>query len=210
MKKKPLIFIVEDDPDVRLALERLMDSADYEYEAFSSADEFLLRKSYHNKCCLVLDIRMPGLDGLELQEKLTQKDSIMPIVFITGHGDIPMSVKAMKKGAVDFLSKPFDDEELLVAIDHAIAKSDKLRKKKTEKDNVQRLFNKLTARELDVVPWLITGMLNKQIAIKMKISEKTVKFHRAHIMEKLQVVSIAELVRLAQKVGIFPAKKNPR
>ena len=206
-KKAPLIFIVDDDPDVRLALSRLIESAGFDFETFSSADKFLLRKPCHRSSCLILDIRMPGLNGLELQEELVKRDIVVPIIFISGHGDIPMSVKAMKKGAVDFLPKPFDDEELLSAIDKAVEKSVRIRKTKLQKDNVQRFSKTLTPREHEVMRWVITGMLNKQIACQLDICEKTVKFHRAHIMDKMQVVSVAELVRLAQKAEILPAKK---
>ncbi|MDX2512600.1 MAG: response regulator [Desulfobacterales bacterium] len=207
MEKPPLIFIVDDDPDVRLALSRLIDSVELDFETFASADEFLLRKLPNRPCCLILDIRMPGLNGLELQEELVKREHAIPIVFITGHGDIPMSVKAMKKGAVDFLPKPFDEEDLLSAVDKAIAKSDQMRKSELEKANVQGLLQALTPREHEVMRWVITGMLNKQIARTLDISEKTVKFHRAHIMEKMQVESVAELVRLTQKADILPANE---
>jgi two-component system, LuxR family, response regulator FixJ len=205
-KKTPLIFIVDDDPDVRQALGLLFESADYDFETFACADEFLMRKPCHRTCCLVLDISMPGLSGLELQDELIKRELVIPIVFITGHGDVPKTVKAMKKGAVDFLPKPFVDEELLNAVDEAIEKCSRIRKNKSEKDNVLHLLKTLTPREYEIMRWIIAGMLNKQIAYKLGISERTVKFHRGNIMNKMQVVSVADLVRLTQKAGIVPMK----
>ena len=203
-KKTPLIFIVDDDPDMRQALGLLFESADYDFETFACADEFLLRKPCHRTCCLILDIRMPGLNGLELQDELIKRELVVPIVFITGHGDVPKTVRAMKKGAVDFLPKPFIDEELLNAVDKAIEESSRIRKNKSQKDNVQRLLKTLTPREYEIMRWVITGMLNKQIAYKLGISERTVKFHRGNMMNKMQVVSVADLVRLTQKADILP------
>jgi FixJ family two-component response regulator len=205
-KKTPLIFIVDDDPDVRQALGLLFESADYDVETFACADEFLMRKPCHRTCCLVLDISMPGLSGLELQDELIKRELVIPIVFITGHGDVPKTVKAMKKGAVDFLPKPFVDEELLNAVDEAIEKCSHIRKNKSEKDNVLHLLKTLTPREYEIMRWIIAGMLNKQIAYKLGISERTVKFHRGNIMNKMQVVSVADLVRLTQKADILPMK----
>jgi FixJ family two-component response regulator len=205
-KKTPLIFIVDDDPDVRQALGLLFESADYDFETFACADEFLMRKPCHRTCCLVLDISMPGLSGLELQDELIKRELVIPIVFITGHGDVPKTVKAMKKGAVDFLPKPFVDEELLNAVDEAIEKCSRIRKNKSEKDNVLHLLKTLTPREYEIMRWIIAGMLNKQIAYKLGISERTVKFHRGNIMNKMQVVSVADLVRLTQKADVFPMK----
>ena len=205
-KKTPLIFIVDDDSDVRQALGLLFESADYDFETFACADEFLMRKSCHRTCCLVLDISMPGLSGLELQDELIKRELVIPIVFITGHGDVPKTVKAMKKGAVDFLPKPFVDEELLNAVDEAIEKCSRIRKNKSETDNVLHLLKTLTPREYEIMRWIIAGMLNKQIAYKLGISERTVKFHRGNIMNKMQVVSVADLVRLTQKADVFPMK----
>jgi FixJ family two-component response regulator len=205
-KETPLIFIVDDDPDVLEALGLLFESADYDFETFASADEFLLRKPCHRACCLVLDMRMPGLSGLELQDELIKRELVVPIVFITGHGDVPETVSAMKKGAVDFLPKPFVDEELLNAVDRAIEESSRIRKKKSQEDNVQCLLKTLTPREYEIMRCVIAGMLNKQVAYKLRISERTVKFHRGNIMGKMQVVSVADLVRLTQKADILPIK----
>ncbi|MCM8797057.1 MAG: response regulator transcription factor [Candidatus Omnitrophica bacterium] len=204
----PMVFIADDDSSVCKGLGRLIKSAGFKVETFVSAEEFLQRKPYRGgPSCLVLDVRMPGLSGIELQKELVQKGVSIPIIFITGHGNIPMSVKAMKDGAVDFLPKPFDDKELLSAIDRAIDKSAQLRKKETEKAKLQRRVNTLTPREYECLRWVITGMLNKQIAHKLGITEKTVKVHRGRVMHKMQAVSVADLVRFAQKCGITSPKK---
>jgi len=206
-KSVPMVFIADDDPSVRKGLKRLVKSAGFKVETFASSEEFLQRKPYNGPRCLVLDIRMPGLSGIGLQKELSRKSVSLPIIFITGHGSIPMSVKAMKDGAVDFLPKPFDDKELFSAIDRAIDKDVRIRKERTAKAKIQRRVNKLTPREYDVLRWVITGILNKQIASRLKITEKTVKVHRGRLMQKMQVVSVAELVRLTQKCGITPPKK---
>lgn len=204
----PMVFIADDDLSVRKGLERLIKSAGFKVETFASAEEFLQYKPYRGgPSCLVLDVRMPGLSGIDLQEELIQKGIVLPIVFITGHGSIPMSVKAMKNGAMDFLPKPFDDKELLFAIDRAIDKAVWIRKNEAEKAKVQRRVDTLTPREYDVLRWVITGMLNKQIASKLKVTEKTIKVHRGRVMHKMQAVSVAGLLRLTQKCGITPAKK---
>ena len=205
-KSPPMVFVADDDLSVRKGLERLIKSVGLKVETFASAEEFLQRRPYREgPSCLVLDVRMPGLSGIDLQNELTRKDIFLPIIFITGHGDIPMSVKAMKNGAVDFLPKPFDDKTLLSAIDRAIDKDVERRKEHAEKAKIQRRVNTLTPREYEVLRWVITGMLNKQIASQLKVTEKTIKVHRGRLMQKMQVVSVAELVRLAQKCGIPPA-----
>lgn len=202
-----MVFIIDDDFSVRKGLGRLIKSAGFKVETFASAEEFLQRKRYSGPSCLVLDVRMPGVSGIDLQKELIQKGISLPIIFITGHGDIPMSVKAMKDGAVDFLPKPFDGKELLSAIDRAIDKAVHARKKEAEKVKIQRKVNALTPREYQVLRWVITGMLNKQIARRMKVTEKTIKVHRGRAMHKMQAVSVADLVRLTQKCGINPHKK---
>jgi FixJ family two-component response regulator len=200
-----LIYIVDDDPSMRKALKRLARSTGLDAEVFSSAEDFLSGEVSSAPCCLVLDVRMPGLDGLELQERLAEKETPVPIVFITGHGDIPMSVRAMKKGAVDFFPKPFSDEALLGAIEKALARSARLLEARSRKDRIHSLVETLTPREHEVMRWVITGMLNKQIAWELDIAEKTVKVHRGRVMEKMQVDSVAELVRLAEEVSIKPS-----
>ncbi|HBG61581.1 MAG: DNA-binding response regulator [Omnitrophica WOR_2 bacterium GWF2_38_59] len=204
----PIVFIADDDSSVRKGLERLIKSAEFKVETFASAEEFLQRKPYRSgPSCLVLDVRMPGLSGIDLQKELIQKDTSTSIIFITGHGNIPMSVEAMKNGAVDFLPKPFDEKELLSAIIRAIEKSDHIRKNDDERAKINCRVNTLTPREYECLRWVISGMLNKQIASKLGVTEKTVKVHRGRVMHKMQTASVAELVRLAQKCGITPPKK---
>ncbi|MCF7907434.1 MAG: response regulator [Candidatus Omnitrophica bacterium] len=204
----PIVFIADDDPSVRKSLERLIKSAGFKVEAFASSEEFLQRKIHKGApACLVLDVRMPGLSGIDLQGELVRKGILLPIIFITGHGSIPMSVKAMKNGAVDFLPKPFGEEELLSAIDRAIEKCGQMQKNDAEKAKIQRRVKTLTPREYECLRWVITGMLNKQIAPRLGVTEKTIKVHRGRLMHKMQAVSVADLVRLTQKCGITPAKK---
>ena len=201
---KTIVFVIDDDASVRKSLSRLLRSAGFDVETFATAELFLEREHYNGIGCLVLDVRMPGISGIDLQDELSKADYSMPIVFITGHGNIPMGVEAMKKGAVDFLPKPFEDEELLQAVREAIAKDTQGRANHAEVHEVQERIALLTARERDVFRYVITGMLNKQIAYALGIAEKTVKVHRGRIMEKLDVDSVAELVRLAEKAGIEP------
>jgi len=205
---KQTIFIIDDDASIRKSLSRLLRSEDYTVETFPSAEEFLRREHFDGVGCILLDVKMPGLSGIDLQEELSKADyHHMPIIFITGHGNIPMSVQAMKKGAVDFLTKPFNDEELLKAVRTAIGKDREERALHAEVRKIHRRIELLSPRENEMLRYVITGMLNKEIALKLGISEKTVKVHRGRIMEKLDVNSVAELVRLAQMVGIEPAKK---
>ncbi len=200
----PTVFVIDDDASVRKSLSRLLRSAGYVAETFSSAEEFLRRKHFDGVGCILLDVKMPGLSGMDLQVELNKADYHMPIVFITGHGDIPMSVEAMKKGAVDFLTKPFEDEDLLQAIENAIGKDREARAAYHEAQDIGQRIELLTPREKEILSFVVTGMLNKQIALKLDIAEKTVKVHRGRVMEKLGVDSVAELVRLAEKAGIKP------
>jgi FixJ family two-component response regulator len=201
-----MVFVVDDDASVRKSLTRVMTSAGYAVEAFASARDFLAREPFGGPCCLVLDVRMPGLTGLEVQEALAGSKHRMPIVFITGHGDISMSVKAMKGGAVDFLTKPFDVENLLEAIQRAVTKDVKDLGEEGRTDEAVERVKLLTPRETEVFALVVTGMLNKQVAGELGISEKTVKVHRARVMEKMQAGSVAELVRLADRAGVIVAK----
>ena len=201
----PRVFVIDDDPSICKSLSRLLRSLEFEVETFASAELFLKRDPYDGVGCIILDFSMPGLDGLALQDKLSQTGNTMPIIFITGHGDIPMSVRAMKKGAVDFLPKPFDDEELLRAVKSAIAKNSKTKAGQRDVEQTIERLKGLTPRELEILRYIISGMLNKQIGFKLGIAEKTVKVHRGHIMKKLYVSSVAELVRLSEKAGIKPA-----
>jgi FixJ family two-component response regulator len=197
------VFLVDDDPSVRKALARLIKSAGYEVQTFASAREFLdNRPDAKAPACLVLDVRMPGLSGLDLQQALYDDIEALPIVFITGHGDIPMSVKAMKQGAIDFLPKPVRDNEFLRAIEQALARASHDRAARLELDHIQLRVESLTPREREVMTLVVRGLLNKQIAFELGTVEKTIKVHRARVMEKMQVESLAELVRLAERVGI--------
>jgi FixJ family two-component response regulator len=198
----PLVLVVDDDPSVRKGLSRLLASADYAVEAFASAQEFLAREPYPGPCCLVLDVRMPGLTGMQLQEMLAATGRRMSIVFVTGHADVPTSVKAMKAGAVDLLTKPVDVEDLIAAIQRAVTRDAHERASETRLADLRRRVETLTAREVEVFARVVTGMLNKQIGAALGIGEKTVKVHRARVMEKMQAGSVAELVRLADEAGV--------
>lgn len=200
--KDPKVFVVDDDDSIRKSLGRLIRSAGFQAEIFSSADEFISREAYEGPCCLILDVRMPGMSGLDLQQKLNRLKVSLPIIFITGHGDVPMSVKAMKAGAIDFLPKPFNDQELLDVTCRALERSKQIRKELLEISSIKKKINTLTPRQYEVFTMVVSGMLNKQIAYKLGISEKTVKVHRARIMEKMRVEYLADLVRLAVRMGI--------
>lgn len=200
--KIPIVFVVDDDKAVRKSLERLIKSVDLTVQAFSSAREFLESDPSAGPSCLVLDVRMPGLSGIDLQKELGKMGYTMPIIFITGYGDIPMSVRTMKRGAIDFLTKPINDQDLLDAIHRAIEKDKQTRREQDEIGTIQQRVDSLTPREREVFSLVVTGMLNKQIAYDLGMSEKTVKVHRSRVMDKMQADSLAELVRLAYKVGI--------
>jgi len=206
MAVAPMVFVVDDDPSVRRSLTRLLASAGYTVEAFASAKEFLAREPYAGACCLVLDVRMPGLNGLELQETLASAGRRMSIVFVTGHVDVPMSVRAMKRGATDLLTKPVDAKDLLAAIQRCVTKDVEDRGEEARVAEVRTRVKRLSPRETEVFALVVTGMLNKQIASALGISEKTIKVHRARVMEKMQARSVAELVRLADRVGVILPK----
>ena len=195
------VFVVDDDPDVLKGLARLLRSAGLEVATFSSPSEFLEQYDLRAAGCLVLDLAMPGLNGLELQEALTAKGSAIPIIFLTGRGDIPMSVQAMKGGAVDFLTKPIHDEDLLKAVHTALEKDRIERQSRAELDEIQERLATLTPREREVLTHVVSGQLNKQIANDLGTVEKTIKVHRARVMEKMKVNSVAELVRLTERLG---------
>ena len=202
----PTVFVVDDDPSIRESLSLLLSSAGYSVNTFASAKEFLESEhSTSGPACLVLDVKMPGISGLDLQKELTSRNYAIPVIFITGHGDIPMSVEAMKKGAVDFLSKPFDDGQLLDAVKVALLKDSQARSDLNEQKHIMQRLDSLTTRENEILTYLITGMLNKQIAYELKISERTLKAHRKQVFDKMGVNSMAELVRLTEKVGVKPA-----
>jgi FixJ family two-component response regulator len=198
-----VVFVVDDDPSVRKSLTRLIAAAGYTVEAFASAREFLARPLASGPCCLVLDVRMPGLTGLDLQKTLAQAVHRIPVVFITGHGDVAMSVTAMKAGAVDFLTKPFARKDLLGAIRRAVEKDTRDRGTEARTGEIQARVETLTSRERQVFALVVVGMLNKQVAAELGIGEKTVKVHRARVMAKMRAGSVAELVRLAADVGLI-------
>ena len=196
------MFVVDDDASVRRALARLLHSAGYQTETFASAEGFLAQSRFDAPGCIILDVRMPGLNGLELQQALAAADRQLPIVFITGHGDVPMSVRAMKAGAEDFLPKPFDDEELLKAVARALNKSQREQNERTEVAEIRRRLSSLTPREREVLCHVVAGQLNKQIAADLSIAEKTIKVHRGRVMEKMGASSLAGLVAMTGRIGI--------
>lgn len=204
IRENEKIFVIDDDESVRRSLPLLLKTMDYEVETFSSSEEFLNSKQFNGSGCIILDINLEGKSGLELQDELLKNPYHLPIIFITGKGKVPESVQAVKKGAVDFLQKPFDDEQLLKAVEEAVAKSRNWKKEFDEQMEAKDKIDKLTQRELEVLKYVITGMLNKQIANELNIAEHTVKIHRGKITEKIGVKSVAELVRIAEQAGIQP------
>lgn len=206
MKAQPTVFIVDDDDSVRRALQRLAGSVGLNVETFASAQAFLDRYDSSRAGCLVLDVRMPGLSGLDLQDELNVRGITIPVVFMTGHGDVPMSVRAMKAGAVDFISKPFNDQALLDAVQHALAKDQDSRQAHAERSEILRRIERLTPREREVFALVVDGKLNKQIAHQLGTSIKTVKVHRARVMDKMRAASLADLVLLAQAAGLCKPK----
>ena len=198
----PAVFVVDDDASLRMALSRLIRSAGYRVLTFSSAGEFLESKVDDGPCCLVLDVQMPGQTGLDLQLEMKTRNLDFPIIFLTGHGDISMSVKAMKEGALNFLTKPVSDQDLLSAVQEAIETNIRVRSERSEVTDLQDRMDSLTPRELEVFDHVVAGRLNKQIAYELDISEKTVKVHRGRVMHKMQTDSLAELVRMAERLDI--------
>jgi len=200
MTQAPVVFVVDDDPSVRSSLKFLMSSVGLQVESFDSADALLQRKLPDSPSCLVLDVRLRGLSGLDFQRELAARNCHMPIIFITGHGDIPMSVRAMKAGAVEFLTKPFRDQDLLDAVRIALEKDRERRERKKEVSDLKERFNSLTPREQKVISMVVSGMLNKQIADQLGTAENTVKVHRSRAMEKMHAQSVAELVKMIAKL----------
>jgi FixJ family two-component response regulator len=199
-----LVFAIDDDASVRKGVARLLRSAGYKSEVFSSAADFLARSAHSGPSCVIVDVRMPGLNGIDLQDTLIQRRRAEQLVFITGYGNIPMCARAMKAGAVDFLPKPFRADQLLQCVERALARSAEERHRTAEKNKARQLLDLLTPREFEVMQLVITGMLNKQIAGELGTAEKTVKVHRGRVMQKLGVRSVADLVSLAQTASIAP------
>jgi FixJ family two-component response regulator len=195
------VFVIDDDPSVRKGVARLLKSARYASELFASAAEFLDRPPHSGPSCVVVDVKMPGLNGIEFQEALLKRRRDEQLVFITGHGDIPMCAQAMKKGAVDFLPKPFRPEDLLKCVERALAQSVERRREQSGRDEARGLLDTLTPREFEVAQLVATGLLNKQVGAELEMAEKTVKVHRGRAMHKLGISSVAELVRLIESAG---------
>lgn len=201
-----LVCVVDDDQSVRRGLRRLFKSAGYAAEMFASAEDYLARETFAGPICLVLDVRMPGVNGLDLQRALESRGASEQIVFITGHVDVPTCTQAMKNGAVDFLLKPFDGDELIEAVKKALQRGRECLRKQSQRRQARSLIDTLTPREFEVLRFVIIGLLNKQIAAELKTAEKTVKVHRGRVMQKLAVTSVPDLVRFSQTAGVLPAE----
>lgn len=202
-RAETMVFVVDDDPSFRRSTEALIGAAGFNVQTFSSAEEFLRSPRPEVPACLVLDVRLPHLSGLDLQRELAKISVEIPIIFITGHGDIPMTVQAMKGGATEFLTKPFREQDLLDAINKGINFDRAARLQRAKLEDLRRRYHALTAREREVMAHVVTGMLNKQVAQELGTTEKTIKVHRGHLMQKMGVKSFADLVRAAEKLGIF-------
>jgi len=202
-----IVFVIDDDASMRKSLKRLLDAACYKVELFTSASEFLARSAHDGPSCVVVDVRMPELNGIDFQKALIEGDREEQLVFITGHGDIPMCAKAMKAGAVDFLPKPFKPKQLLESVERALTRSAEQRRRASAKAHARDLIEWLTPREYEVMQLVATGMLNKQVGGELGMAEKTVKTHRAHVMQKLGITSVAELMVVLQKAEVPPVAK---
>jgi FixJ family two-component response regulator len=208
MTSPSFVFVIDDDESVRRGLKRLLRSAEYESEVFKSASDFLARPPHPGPACVIVDVQMPGINGIDFQKALIQSRREEQLVFITGHGNIPMCAQVMKAGAVDFLPKPFKSQELLKCIDDALHRSAEQRRRAAERNDARRLLDLLTPREFEVMELVIRGMLNKQVGGELGVAEKTVKVHRGRLMQKLGVTSVAELVQLVQKAEVRPSVRS--
>jgi FixJ family two-component response regulator len=207
MASTAIVFVIDDDASVRKSLKRLLDAACYEVELFRSASEFLARSAHPGPSCVIVDVRMPELNGIDFQKVLIEHDREEQLVFITGHGNIPMCAQAMKAGAIDFLPKPFKPKQLLESVERALTRSAEQRLCESEKNHACGLLERLTPREYEVMQLVATGMLNKQVGGELEMAEKTVKTHRAHVMQKLGITSVAELMRVLQKAEVPPVAR---
>lgn len=201
-KPDSIVFVVDDDPSFRRSTERLLRVAGYEVESFASAPELLQRSEPEIPACLVTDLRMPGMNGLDFQHELANAGWHIPVIFVSGHGDVASSVRAMKAGAIEFLTKPFQEQEFLGAVGEAVGRDRSRREERTKLSAMRQRYESLTSREREVMSYVVAGMLNKQIAAQLDVAEKTVKFHRANVMQKMQAESLPELVRMADKLKV--------
>jgi FixJ family two-component response regulator len=206
--QSPLVFVIDDDESVRKSLKRLLRSANYESEIFESASDFLARPPHPGPACVVVDVQMPGVNGIDFQKALVQRRREEQLIFITGYGNIPVCVQAMKAGAVDFLPKPFESRELLKCVEHALDRSAKQRRRAAERSEARRLLDLLTPREFEVMQLVVTGMLNKQVGGELGVTEKTIKVHRGRVMQKLGVASVAELMHVVQRAAVPPPVRS--
>jgi FixJ family two-component response regulator len=204
MPPNAMVFVIDDDESMRKSLRRLLDAASYKVELFASASEFLARSAHGGPSCVIVDVRMPGVNGMELQQTLIEYGREEQLVFITGHGDISMCAEAMKAGAVDFLPKPFKPKQLLESVERSLARSAEQRRRALEKNHARGLLERLTPREFQVMKLVATGLLNKQVGGELGVAEKTVKAHRANVMQKLGITSVAELMVILQKADVTP------